>query len=212
LVDLWTLKNIIHTDKPKLVIERIYTANFVFVSTNELRRFLIAKVRNVGKSSATNCTGSLISGDTIEKEYKLHWADTPYAPLRDSTTPIDIKPDETRDLDIAFSVGGLKTSAMEATLTSAPTYPTGSNISMMGTFDASKNTTMNTIKKPLEGSWVATPFALLTCEKVPQAYLKPRDYLARLKVSTDVEKQGDEKLLVIRSTPNWSNLEAKVIS
>jgi hypothetical protein len=209
-VDIWTLKSVIGTKEPKLVIERIYVANFSFVPTHELRRFIIARVRNVGKSSATGCIGLLISGDTIEREYKLHWADIPYAALRDSTTPIDIKPKEPRDLDIAFSVGGIKTSAKEETLTSAPTYATGSNISTMGTFDLSKSTAMYTVNEPLEGAWVATPFALLTCENTPEAHLKPGAYLTRVKIMTDVDKQGDEKLIVIESAPKWSDLKAKV--
>lgn len=208
-VDIWTLKKAIETKEPQLVIEKIYVANFSFFPTNEIRRFIIARVRNVGKSSANNCIGTLISRDTSKGEFKLHWADIPYAPLRNSTTPIDIKPNEPRDLDIAFSVGGIMNNAERETLTSSATYITGSNVATMGTFDPSKYTQEYMMKEPLEGAWVATPFALLTCKNIKEDYLKPGDYLARIKLVTDVDGQGDEKLILIVSTPKWYDLHAK---
>jgi hypothetical protein len=208
VVDIWTLKKAIETKEPKLVIEKIYVANFSFFPTIEVRRFIIAKVRNVGESSANHCIGTMFSNDIDKKEFKLHWADIPYAALRNSTTPIDIKPNETRDLDIAFSVGGIINTAENRTMTSAPTIATGSNISPMGTFDALQYTQEYMNKESLDGAWVATPFALLACKSVKEDYLKPGDYLARIKIMTDVDGQGDEKLIVINSTPTWSDLNA----
>jgi hypothetical protein len=208
---IWELKDKISSNEPKLIIEKISVGNFIFVDDKELRRFVIARVRNVGKSLATRCIGYLASEQTIEKEYALHWADTPYAPLRNSTQPIDINPNEPRDLDIAFSLGGIESDSKQFVCTSSPTYTvTGSNISMKGTYDTYRSHIGYAIKKPSVGSWVATPMALLNCPNVSQAYLKPGSYEAIIGVSTDTAKQGDKKKIQILSAESWKNLDAKV--
>lgn len=211
LKTIWELKEKISSNEPKLIIEKIYAGDFIFVDNKEQRRFVIATVRNVGKSLATRCMGFLTSDQTVEGEYKLHWADTPYAPLRNSAQPIDISPNEARDLDIAFSMGGIGAGLKQGVLTSSPSIVTGSNFPMKGTFDTYRSQMGYVTKQPLIGSWVATPIALLNCPNVPQAYLKPNNYEAEIRVSTDKEKQGDEKKIRILSTASWTDLDAKVL-
>jgi hypothetical protein len=97
-------------NKPKLVFEKIYVANFSVPKAKEFKvaRFVIATVRNVGGVAARECLGIASSEARDLKEYKLHWSDTEYKPLRDTAETVDIPPQTTRDLDVAFSVGGAK--------------------------------------------------------------------------------------------------------
>lgn len=196
--------------EPKLRIEDIFPKKFKFDVSKENRCFIIAKVRNVGQSTAKGCWGCFESSQTIKKNYKLHWADTPYRKLRDSTQPVDIAPNETRDLDIAFSLGGYGENTDNA-VTSSPTFLSESNVDLRGTFDPSRVQINYDAVNPPEGAWIATHLALLYSPDFPEDFLKPGEFRGIVRVSTGEASQGDEKEIIIVTTVKWTDLNVKIL-
>jgi len=198
--------------RPKLRIEKIYVQNFgapLEPSKRYLRRFVIATVRNVGKRTALRCMGYLYSQETRQEEFKLHWADTPYTRARDTAEPVDIVAGETRDLDIAFSVGGKVddiTLAREDTFQSSPTYHAVVGGETLQTELARESI----IDMKSTGAWIAIPIALRRPVYESQAYLKPGEYDVTVKVQPNLEGEGDELKLKIISEVAWDKLDALV--
>jgi len=224
-------KSIKRTKEPKLIIEKIYVANFVFQPSDVVRKFLIAKVRNVGQTIAERCAGYLESEQTLQTEYKLHWADTPYTGARDTAEPIDIPAGESRDLDIAFSKRG-KTTPEQISLAVSTSSPiiTGKivgttvaeTVAVAGDIVFPSGTSvpkplvssLNTIEteKEARGSWIAIPIALSYPVPISQAYLAPGEYEVKVKVQPTRYGKGDEKRLKLISGEEWDKLDAEMLN
>jgi hypothetical protein len=210
----WELKDKIQKrgKKPKLIIEKIYVANFIYQPDNPLSRFVIASVRNIGKSLAERCMGYLESEQTLQKEYKLHWADTPYTQFRNSAEPVDMPSNESRDLDIAFSLGGKGKNASQGFVTTSPIIVTGApGLSTMGTYDPHLAKTRLITEEYSVGSWIAMPIALSYAPNVSQAYLEIGSYEVTVRVQPSKDGEGDKKRLRIISTRMWNALDVKVL-
>ena len=154
-----------------------------------------------------------------QTEYPLHWAVTPYTTSRDHTEPIDILPNETRDLDVAFSIGG--TIPTSDRISTSTTTNTSESFHTAGTIDpryfvsgtgahptvwrSEDRSPVVRIEGPRSGAWVALPLALTIPELADQARLEPGQYHVEIEVFT-INGNGDHCALTIISSPNWEEL------
>jgi len=205
---VWKIGEAILKDinRPHLVVEEIKVCNYMYPSNlgDHYRRFLIARIRNVGNERAENCLAHLETPTIPEREFKLHWVDLPYEPRRDSAQKIDLEPQEAMDLDIVFSVCGKEPPKIEVEpdLTSGTIYFTppeprpsvtqDPNVAR-GTYDPSLFTTPKTNGGMLidarlpanikySGVWVANPYALYNPDGYREAFLSPGIH----KISVDI--------------------------
>ncbi len=212
--------------RPRLIIERVMVANVLPVQRDQrVGRFVIATVRNRGHSAVEGCQGYLRAEDTRLSEYKLHWADTPYTPNRDTSEPVDIMPGLTRDLDIAFSVAeGENSTSQELrsvlgtqVFRESGSLPRGATVPPLSSagerVSAGARTTYDTITvqsvTPLRGAWIALPIALAFPSIESQAYLAPGSYSTVAGV-VDREGHSNEVRITITAGERWSDLTASV--
>lgn len=140
--------------------------------------------------------------------------------MRDSAEPIDIAMGEPRDLDIAFSIGGK--AEYKADAQSVATAITGSNIFAtifvleegLKPMPETVPTTISpsghlAIESSLLGAWIAMPIALLHPLPDSQAYLKPGEYNATIRVQPTRNGSGDQLKLKIFSKEIWKELDAE---
>jgi hypothetical protein len=201
---------------PELKIECCYSYIFRYPN-NHYRKFIILTVRNIDKEEALACHARLFSNDTPQKEYPLHWAVTPYTTSRDHAEAIDILPHETRDLDVAFSIGRTYPSTSTREDTSVlVTTETSESYQTAGTVDPrfivhgtgarpfvwrSDDTYFgDRIEGPKSGAWIALPIALTMPEIAGQARLEPSKYDVEVEIFT-INGQGDKcKLTIVRGS------------
>lgn len=210
--------------EPNLRIEKCRSGIFEFPN-NHIRKFIILTIRNTGNEEALSCHARLSSNDTLQTEYPLHWAVTPYTTSRDHAEAIDILPHETRDLDIAFSIGG----TIPTTPTSGGVFTsktTSKSFRTEGTIDPkylvygsgadppiwrSENRSpvvrspVVRIEGPRSGAWIALPLALTMPDLANQAKLKPGQYHVEIEIFT-INGNGDRCALTIMSSLNWEEL------
>jgi hypothetical protein len=203
-------------DEPVLRIETILVQDFKFPDEtgsmgqqkSAVRRFIIAKIINVGRKPADGCVGYLESDQTIIDQYKLHWADIEYLALRNSTTPITIQPGESRDLDIAFTIGEPSSDSTALTSGQPISVTTGQPISLRSiSFGSSSAVPIEQPQGP--GAWVANPIGLCYPTNSSQAYLKPGKYKMDLRVVPNVGK-SDQLELLVTAPEDWKKLTASV--
>jgi hypothetical protein len=187
---------------------------------NHYRKFIILTIRNSGEEEALSCHARLFSNDTPQNEYPLHWAVTPYTTSRDHSEAIDILPKETRDLDIAFSVGGTYTVNIGESTTYTITTIQPSTRPTSGTVDprfivhgtgaspiiSDDNTRIMRFEGPRSGAWIALPLALSMPELVDQARLEPGRYEAKIRIYP-INGEPLECNLVITSSVDWERLD-----
>jgi hypothetical protein len=202
---IWKAADIVwkKLNQPTLVMDEINIDVFRFPSNigDHYRIFLYAKIRNDGVKRAKQCCPQLrhLNTDNI---FYLHWSDTTYAPLRNSTEKIDLEPNEYRDLDIVFTVLGSRVPPVEpstrwSNITSGEIAFNQKNevqsserlrvlpSAVRGTYDPSvmeyvlKTTSPDIIRTnlsdnmPLKGAWIATPYACYDPEGYQEAWLEP---------------------------------------
>lgn len=102
------------TKRAELVVEfdPICRDNLGFVryADGSIRKFAMVTVKNKGSAIAYNCRGRLMILSPREmlnkypRDFKLHWADTPYTLETDSAKPVDIPAGDTRRLDVVFTL------------------------------------------------------------------------------------------------------------
>jgi hypothetical protein len=183
------------------------------------RKLVLLTVRNIGEEIAASCLGRLTSKDTPQEEYKLHWVGTDVEVGRDDAIPVDILPQEPRELDVVFSIGG--------------TLPPGATYTLKGTSKSTRPTTgtfwrppdhaymdkkdfinsENNLEReevfhfegPKSGAWIAMPFALWDPELAKQARLESGRYDVTCLVHP-INGHGDNCNFTIISSDNWMGL------
>lgn len=215
--------------KPTLRIEKVYIQNFQYLKTYPIhyRRFIIAKIRNVGRKGATGCLGKISIDEKGLTDIKLHWADEPYEIRRDSAIKINLAPNEPRDLDIAFSVCGgqspktkkepvfttgvgplVSVNALGGTIysTKKTTHDRSSTLTR-GTYDPyvipsdsnylAKSDKEERIDPPLKGAWIASHLAIGNPIYNSRDYLRPGRYHAEIEVICENGSGHRGKLVII---------------
>jgi len=222
-------------NRPKLVIEKVYVANFAVPkakNTGGTARFVIATVRNVGGVAARECLGVAHSEARELKEYKLHWSDTEYKPLRDTAESVDISPQTARDLDVVFSVGGAKPVGLVGanrqvgyvvarTSGSAPvvgatvvnlTSESSPAVGTVPSLRANTGVQLPSIfeeEEQLSGAWIAVPLALCYPQEGSDVHLPPGNHHLELSVRPSDYGEGDQMGLEIASPESWQELAAR---
>lgn len=215
LVLLWKLVDTILNwfKRPQLKIEYHKEWNGRLVNLGgRIICFHCLIIRNVGKRTAKRCIAQYeiltpINLGNLEKVNKLHWADKDYGYKTDEPEPIEIGSDETRRLDVFFSLspitsskGSIKDYYVSSNAMNA--YTSGQPIfySIIGS-ESSRN--------QIKGSWMAIPIALrnviINNQDVPQARLSPRTYEIKIKVWCENGK-GDEKKFKMEIKEDDNNL------
>jgi len=210
-----------HDYDPHLVFERCYSMVFQYPN-GHIRKFIISTVRNTGEEEALSCQGRLYSSDTPESEYPIHWAGTPYTTSRVEAETIEILPGESRDLDIAFSIGGtIPPSISTAQISTSTTTTTHESLSTSGTVDprfivhgtgahptvwrSEDRTQRARVEGPRNGAWIALPLALSMPHLANQAKLEPGEYHVEVEVLT-INGTGARCALTIISSENWEEM------
>jgi hypothetical protein len=206
-----------HYESPHPKIIQIYTDNFYYFRTDppHYRRFVIGKVRNKGKRTATNCWARISIDELGLAEIPLHWADESYNIRRNSMDMIELPPDVSRDLDIAFSVLGSefeKIPSVSITGTVTGTTITGSEetsitdyglttqpSSTRGTFSPEvvgsdsnklKRTLVESkerkVEPPLNGAWLASHLVIANPMVRSEHYLPPIEPVKRYRGKFEV--------------------------
>ena len=98
------------TNRPRLTISHgPFAINWQSIDTEETRRFVHFEVTSRKGKTAHHCLAKariIKHPDDVtilQKEYPLHWADTPYSTVSTEAEPVDIRA-EARRLDVAFTV------------------------------------------------------------------------------------------------------------
>jgi len=84
--------------------------SFVQYFDGSIRKFAMVTVRNNGNAIVHNCRGRLMIVSPVKvlnkypKDFKIHWADTPYTLETDAAEPVDIPAGDTRRLDVVFTL------------------------------------------------------------------------------------------------------------
>lgn len=207
--------------EPNLKIERCRSRIFKYPN-NHIRKFITLTIRNIGNEEALSCHARLSSNDTPQTEYPLHWAVTPYTTSRDHAEAIDILPKETRDLDVAFSIGGtIPTTPTSGGISTSTTTTTSESFRTEGTIDprylvygsgadpliwrSENRTPVVKIEGPRIGAWIALPLALTLPELADQAKLEPGQYHVKIEIFA-INGSGDLCALTIKSSLNWKEL------
>lgn len=109
------------TNKPRLMISHgPFAINWQSIDTEEIRRFVHFEVTSRKGKTAHHCLARariITHPDDVtilQKEYSLHWSDTPYSTVSMEAEPVDVRA-EARRLDVAFTVDSQSGQAWLAT-------------------------------------------------------------------------------------------------
>lgn len=222
-----------HYESPHLKIEEIYADDFYYFRTDppHYRRFVIGKVRNKGKMTATNCWVRISIDELGLTEIPLHWSDESYDIRRISMDMIDLPPDVSRDLDIAFSVLGSEFIKIPSVCTTGTvTVSEGTAItdysqtqSARGTLNpevvgSDSNKLIRTVvemsegkvEPPLDGAWLASHLVIANPIVGSEHYLSPIEPVKRYRGKLEVicgNGEGDSLDMVLLVYPNPTKLD-----
>lgn len=184
------------------------------------RKVVLLRVRNIGEEIAVSCLGRLTSNDTPQEEYKLHWVGTDVEVGRDDAIRVEISPQESRELDVAFSIGGtlppgatfaLKSISKSTRPTSGTRWRPAESVYLDSDYsintenDPEREEPVFHFEGPKIGAWIAIPFALWDPELAIQARLEPGRYEVTCLVHP-TNGHGDSCNFTIISSHNWEEL------
>jgi hypothetical protein len=208
-----------------------------------LRKFVCVAVENLGTEIARRCLGvlAILAPESAHRprDFKLHWADTDYTLETDTAEAVDIYPETTRRLDVAFTLPSDQ-EPVERSMASGEirslSATIGSGLSndqplirAMGTAQItsgptpchhlgsgqlpgtySKESTLAAAATQQGGCWIAIPIALCAPHVATQAYLKPAEYIIQVRVLCE-NGDGETKTFRLTSPQTWDGLTLEEI-
>jgi hypothetical protein len=149
--------------RPRLRILRLEPGRDIFDVDSRDRRFVTVQVKNLGRRFARGCVAQIeASSSPGRKDLRplaLHWADTPIEYTTTGARGVDIPPNGTWRLDVAFSRAGGKSawlaeeSALYGNYEADAELPVGDHlVTICVTFDDG-NTARSTLQIKSSSSW-----------------------------------------------------------